>query len=955
MQTRCTGGESDIRGRPAAGAPLFVPLLVSRIVLAQAPPIDLEQEPAPAAVDRIRVVYSGALGGIGAGQYPMEFLHDLEAAREEGLALPRLDVVHGALAQGELRLLAEDGRLASLVQGLGAGPTCDAPVSVTVLRTGTERMVFRSEALPDWMPDPGARGRVVERAHLRRCTGPHGEGMSLLSPETEIDPDWQIGAWEPRRAVLGEAVAGGQPVSPLLIFADPVQDPSRMHREAMRLLEASPGALFVDAGSYLDGVSSVHDDVWSLHRPLTWQMLAQLHPAALVPGETELVRGYGPFAEEQAGQDLPYLATNLAWSSPPAEAAHAGEPPCASPAHPLPRCRIVEVEGADGPVRIAFLGVLDPDLARFTPALGAEGLEILDPVEGTRDLVEALHAMPDPPDAVFLLTTASGDRLARLRVDLRGVDLLAGDPTFPTLRVERASHDLRPIPHGAKGAAVTLPLDGLATVDLEFQNHHLVRVEEVPRLVRSQAPADPKISAAISAVRLEAYPPMEQPLLPPADPTDPARPWTSAAWSSRICEAVRRATDADAVLLRQLPIPDRIPGALTELLVADQLALPDHLVLYRIPGDKLVRTLDRAWVVAPVGCGATSASPKANGRGIDPARTYRVVTTDRTLAADGLDEILQGLGASGLLDPAPVVAMAAPGGGPWTLRAAALSELRAERAAGFVAPPSLPPMWILNLRGASLRYDRFTGVENDAYASVPETLATSPSSSTLTGALDAALERSGGDVAWDLRLRGEYATIEIDSDLQETADDLRASSALTLPFAALGRRGPLTWDPYLELMYDTEITPAGAETGEATAPRQADLSLTVGLAAEPRGHWRVLRVGALVNSDLAHLEDKPPETGGKLEVGTHVDLGRWLDWDTAVEGQVWADTSADDESDLRLRVLGDTGLALPLARWLSVGAQARGFLVQGRVPATSTPAFAWNLGLALSAGGAWVL
>ena len=104
-----------------------------------------------------------------------------------------------------------------------------------------------------------------------------------------------------------------------------------------------------------------------------------------------------------------------------------------------------------------------------------------------------------------------------------------------------------------------------------------------------------------------------------------------STWADLLCQAVRMETGADSVLLSDLPAPPRAPGELTELLVTDQLALLDVLEVHRVPGDRLNGVLDKAFGTVEVACGAAPAGPRSVwGRGIEPDRVYRIVTTDRT-------------------------------------------------------------------------------------------------------------------------------------------------------------------------------------------------------------------------------------------------------------------------------------------------------------------------------------
>jgi hypothetical protein len=157
--------------------------------------------------------------------------------------------------------------------------------------------------------------------------------------------------------------------------------------------------------------------------------------------------------------------------------------------------------------------------------------------------------------------------------------------------------------------------------------------------------------------------------------------------------------------------------------------------------------------------------------------------------------------------------------------------------------------------------------------------------------------------------------------------------------------------PFTELAYDSDYTPVELEDGTLST-HQSDLSLTLGMAALRAGALRALRTGAFVNRDMARLDDKPAEYGGKLDWETWKRLGTPVTWTTLGTVQVWADTPDDDESDLRLRALAETRLAFALARWLNISAYGQGLLVRGRVPTTSEYAATWTLGLSLDAVGA---
>ncbi|NOY24367.1 MAG: hypothetical protein GXP62_00695 [Oligoflexia bacterium] len=916
-----------------------------------APAVDAPVVDAPAAPAELHLVYTGGLGGVGAGDYPLSIVRELwtaDASLDGHLA--ELAITHGAAAQGPWTLLAADRSVRSVVAALdGSGVACGEPELRPGIRTRTELLVMSQPGDSSLLDALAERGLSRETVGLRSCTSGDGIALILVGPSVGLPRSWALADWELRMALMGRW-AEEEPSRRFIVAAAPIQEASRLTTEARRLLADQPDAIYVDAGNFLDGVSSARNDRLSLHRPLSWQMLLGLSPAALVPGETELAMGAKSFIKELAQHPLPYLATN--WDA-PAELE-------------LPDHRVVTVDSAQGPLRVAFVGVIDPSVAIWIPELDDEAVSITDPVSAVQATVDELVAGADPPDAVVILTTASGAVQAELRRRVRGVDLLLGDPTFATFRVRQHEAALRPLSAGEQGAPLTLSLDGLATADLSFDSSgSLVAVRSTPRLVGPELPVDPDLSAAITKTRAQVYPPLDQPLVPAADPDAPSHAWTADGWTELVCQALRRATHADTVLLREIPAPTRVPGPISELTAVEYLAMLDRVELYRVPGDKLQTVLDRAYGAVPVSCGAQPGadSPLVWGRAIESTRSYRVVTTDRTRVATSLGDILQGVSASGPLDPQGMTVLRGAQGRPWTIRAAVLDSLKRVRAGqadpdqairDFLesAPSVKPAEWLLRVRALSLAASRFQGADQPAFELVPETLATSPSSFTLTSSADLALEYDDPGVAWDLRYRSSYASQSTSgSDSQETSDDWKASTSVGLP--TLSTTALLTWSPYSELLYDSEFTPTLDDSGVQNR-LQSDLSLALGLSAAAVGHLSGLRVGGFANRDLAQLRTKPTEWGGKAELDTSVALG-FLSWTTDSEGSVYANTSADDASDLRFKILADTKLSAPLARWLSIGLSAQGFLLEGRVPATQVVDGSWTLGATLDAAGIFEL
>lgn len=877
-----------------------------------APGIELVPAPAPLPGPRQRELHllvSGATGGIGSGQWRFEVVERLEDADHPVVSMPR----HGVLARGEELLVAADGRVETLVTLLAGGARCDAPEPGWSSTLDTERVVGVGEA-PTFAR--AFEARVTEVA-VRRCHGDGGDAL-WLAPEGELGQ--RLGDWEFRLG-LELTWKDGQAWS--------VGLPQRDAARRVALLESLSGenTLFVDAGGFVDGSSAVRDAGLSLHRSTALSALQRLGPAALVPGDSELAGGAARLLGEAGEHGLSYVATN--WKTEDGGLA-------------LPDALLSEVEG----VTIAWYGVVDVEPATRS-LLASEGVTVTDPVDAVREAIAEVDA-----DLHIVLTTSAPGVRASLQ-ELAGVDLVLGDATSPATREQVVLRTL-----DQRGAAPALALGDAGEVRLRIEEEpggwRVIEVEqEAHHALPEQAP-DPAVRAAVTSVRAEEYPRYDAPLLD--------REVDEHEWNKVVCEAVRSATDADLVVLDELAVNSPVPGPLTELMVIDRLAVMDTLEVHRVPGDRLMRLMLRLYGVVGNTCGAdlTDKYAMTRGRYIEAERLYRVVTTDRTRERLGIDGDFSEAHSPWFLDQVDAVDVPSEAGKPLTLRRVVLQELRAQRDAaeneGEVVDPLVsrdqtekPPMWLLRVNTLAVSVEGFQGADDDRYDEFPETLATSPSSFALGAELDLALDYSSVGIIWDARVRSEYTRLSTEGTTQETADDLRLSSSGTLPLLSVPT-GWVTWRPYGELLYDSEFTPAE----DSSTPLQQDLSVTAGISAARKGWLRTLRIGALVLKDLAVL-DKAPEFGGRLEGETKTVFGPNLKWVNTVDAYVFANSPGQDASDLRFKVLLDSTISLPLARWLAIELYGQGFLFSGRVATTERLGFSYTLGAQLDVSGAFEL
>ena len=887
----------------------------------------------------LELLTTGGLGGLGASTVQPGLLDVLEDAFvEASLSLAGAHSGSAVVMDGHVIWQAR-GRLDGMAEWMTRGPeNCsdeetllvqhDEAAWVGTTETLNERLVFDEMAREAWT--------------IRSCEREGGGSVFWASQGVREWPNAAETITTVWPALMLEGVTEGQPWTVPVIFR-PFNEASRTASVIAADRIARPDAVWVEAGNFLDGASAVQDGELSLLREPGWSLLARLRPDVLVPGPQELAPGPLSFLQEAGTRGLSYIATN--WSSD-------------DPVLQLPSVWRKTVGSAEDAWSIAVLGVVEPALQDGLTLFEMAGVTLTDPLEAVSAAVDALLEEDHPPDLIVLAGVMSPQLRERLHKTVEGIDIFLDDRDGGSGRlIEQRSRIRRQ--HSATGRSpVTVDLHGVTQVTVSRVSEDEELLTVTPIAVGASTLHDREVANAVSSVRLNLYPSLEDEVIPGST----EEPWSVLPredWRRLICEAVLELSGADVAYLDDIPDPPQRPGALRAIDVANTLASMDRLELVRLDGDRLKDILNMTHGVADLQCGAPTGKrfPTVGGRYIEAPRTYLAVTTDRARQGTTLGSLLQ-QGRSDLIGDLPkTVPFLDETGTQWTLQRAVLTMLRSWREAmseGWLAPvltrsPTRRlPQWVLRVHRLGLQVDRFSAPATTAYAEVPETLLNSPSSLTLGADLNAELEYSDADVSWNFKVGAAFSEVMVDdADPQESADDLRLSTAFRVPRWRLPRKGA-SMTPYGEVLWDSEFTPLIDGDG-MRLPRQSDLSLTLGVSVL-RWRWlQSLNVGPFVNRDLGRLEDKTFEWGGRMTAGTAVNFlpGSALRWSTLWDVAVFADTALDDAADLRLRLWGENRLTVRVWRWLSLSGYVQGLVVQGRVPETRRVASSLKSGVAL--------
>ena len=882
----------------------------------------------------ISLMYTGDRFGVSTERYNFPSLQNLENIFPNEKV--SIHSAHHVMIQGDWILFSEDKTVASALDFLaGQNISCARDEDILVWQKEYET-IFSSKEEQEHLAEILGAPRLY---YTWLCENEFGKKINLFSPDLNAEMSWRWEDFEfrPSLHVLEDGV------EKISLVGRSRQELSRTVARIAKEKRWYPNTIYVDAGSFVGGSTSVKPNGLSLHRPLAYDILQDLEPTALGIGENELILGMNNFQQEISGKELPYVATNLKKDEKKI----------------FPSSIQTQIEWDDRVVSVAFLGILDPKWMDKLPVLEAEKVEIEDPIEAISKEIAVLMAAEHPPEVVIILTTASSETMEHIRIWAHGIDLMLGDSTMATFRLQNRKMEFLEYEREKRGAPVTLPMDGLSTLKLEV-GKSLRSVEQKTIFIREDFSIDPSVSTVMTQNRMQYYAIQDNLLLAPS-----GQGWeqeiTQKEWEDIACQLVLERTGADTVLLRELPKINKISGVLTKKQVADSLAIMDVVEVHRISGATYPKFLSQVDKTAPITCGARPGpkAPKVRGRPIDSSQMYFVATTDQTRLSSELKMLIPAHQSKKVLDRGGSEIQRMPSGEYLSLRELIVSGLEAEKGIASAEKikermnQSIDKEVLFRLREASLLTEGLRSPEDARYEAVPESMLNNQSSSTKGWAGDVALEYYSPRVQSDLRYRASFSELSLEEETQEVSDDWRLSSFHTLPGIKL-KTGSMFWSPYSEIMFDSEFSPQELDDGTEQS-KQSDLSLTAGLSSLP---WKIIRnmkLGVLANRDLAQLEEKPTEFGGKMEWTTQKAFASYLIWTTNGTLQVYANTPDDDASDLRWRLGANNKFTLPLSQYFGISIYNDLLGVQGRTDTNNEAVFAWTMGVSMDILGAFAL
>jgi 5'-nucleotidase/UDP-sugar diphosphatase len=359
------------------------------------------------------------------------------------------------------------------------------------------------------------------------------------------------------------------------------------------------------------------------------ELLGRMGVDAAVMGNHELDYGQSVFRRLTEEAAFPFLSANVA-----------------SDPEPLPVLSSVVIE-RPGAAKVAVLGLTTPELTTATHPRNIEGISVEEPVAVARRLVPALR---DKADLVVVLSHLGIADDRRLAESVPGIDLIVGGHNHNIYAQPVLVANVPIVQAGERGG-------WLGRMDFRCRDGHLERTDYALIPIDAASPEDRAIAEEVRRITLDAERELDTEVGFTTQELSARRELIrreEAPFGNFVADLAREITLADVALLNAGGFRSSIPaGAVTLKSIYQAFPFRNELVLGELTGARLLAALTRSAEMDPLDnpggflqvsgvrymiADGRLASATLGDVPIDPARRYRVVTSDFLAAGgDGYD------------------------------------------------------------------------------------------------------------------------------------------------------------------------------------------------------------------------------------------------------------------------------------------------------------------------------
>jgi 5'-nucleotidase/UDP-sugar diphosphatase len=432
--------------------------------------------------------------------------------------------------------------------------------------------------------------------------------------------------------------------------------------------------------------------------------------AVIGAGELTRIDDLRDYLNVRGGEGTAYVSANLVYSTSSATTA-------------FPPFRTFETGG----LRVAVIGLTHPGWEKYLPPKFSGRFKLLDPQEAAMRWVPRLRR---DADVVVALTNLGPGQNARLRREIPGIDIVAGDSHPFETSTEMPEKTVRDGDRGPFDPALLVTADAptvltevrvtRAGAALEARERHLLLDDSLPDL-DGYVKFKPEGYGVFVDSRTPILPSARR-LYPEENREGPPRLKGRDFWNLTASLLAER-TGAEAAFVPIYEIFERTTGDYSEELVREWFRFRDRIVVFELPGAALkglvseVRRQEGGGGVPAGGirlaAGGIGEGNSIHGVPIDARTVYRVAATDRVLARSNQFPGLKGR-AREIADG--------------DFRSAMLEELRGRSESGWPAERYRPllkgrpieesGLWTVHFRDVSVRVSNTKVVSDPAFSGV---------------------------------------------------------------------------------------------------------------------------------------------------------------------------------------------------------------------------------------------